>query len=75
MSGTGTQEKEKRRMGDLYSELLVKRERTAKDSLVKYGLIVLTALAVFAGLFITPLLLIAAGNCVLFRDPEDRCGI
>ena len=61
MSGTGTQEKEKRRMGDLYSELLVKRERTAKDSLVKYGLIVLTALAVFAGLFI--------------RDPEDRCGI
>ena len=47
-------------MGDLYSELLVKRERTAKDSLVKYGLIVLTALAVFAGLFITPLLFIAA---------------
>ena len=47
-------------MGDLYSELLVKRECTAKDSLVKYGLIVLTALAVFAGLFITPLLLIAA---------------
>ena len=47
-------------MGDLYSELLVKRESTAKDSLVKYGLIVLTALAVFAGLFITPLLLIAA---------------
>ena len=47
-------------MGDLYSGLLVKKDKTAKDSLVKYGLIVLTALAVFAALFITPLLLIAA---------------
>ena len=41
-------------MGDLYSELLVKKDKTAKDSLVKYGLIVLTALAVFAGLFPVP---------------------
>ena len=47
-------------MGDLYSELLVKKDKTAKDSLLKYGLIVLTALAVFAGLIITPLALIAA---------------
>ena len=47
-------------MGDLYSELLVKKDKTAKDSLVKYGLIVLTALAVFAGLFIHPLALILA---------------
>lgn len=47
-------------MSDLYSELLVKKEQTAKDMLVKYGLIVLTALAVFAGLFIHPLALIAA---------------
>ena len=37
-------------MGDLYSELLVKKDKTAKDSLLKYGLIVLTVLAVFAGL-------------------------
>ena len=47
-------------MGDLYSELLVKKDKTAKDSLLKYGLIVLTVLAVFAGLIITPLSLIIA---------------
>ena len=47
-------------MGDLYSELLVKKDKTAKDSLLKYGLIVLTVLAVFAGLIITPLALIVA---------------
>lgn len=37
-------------MSDLYSELLVKKEPTAKDSIVKYGMIVLTVLAVGAGL-------------------------
>lgn len=47
-------------MSDLYSELLVKKDKTAKDSLLKYGLIVLTVLAVFAGLIITPLALIIA---------------
>jgi len=47
-------------MGDLYSELLVKKDKTAKDSLLKYGLIVLTVLAVFAGLIITSLALIIA---------------
>lgn len=47
-------------MGDLYSELLVKREPTTKDTLTKYGLIILTSLAVIAGLFINPILLIAA---------------
>ena len=47
-------------MGDLYSELLVKKDKTAKDSLLKYGLIVLTALAAFAGLFINPIILIVA---------------
>ena len=47
-------------MGNLYSELLVKKDKTAKDSLLKYGLIVLTVLAVFAGLIITPLALIIA---------------
>ena len=35
-------------MSDLYSELLVKKEPTAKDSIVKYGMIVLTVLAVGA---------------------------
>ena len=46
-------------MSNLYSELLVKRERTIKDSITKYGLIVLTAIAVIAGLIITPLIWIA----------------
>ena len=65
-------------MGDLYSELLVKKDKTAKDSLLKYGLIVLTVLAVFAGLIITPLALIIAvalGICMLFCNPENRCRI
>ena len=47
-------------MSDLYYELLVKKETTAKDKLIKYGLYVLVALFVFAGLFIHPLLLLAA---------------
>ena len=33
-------------MSDLYSELLVKKEPTAKDSIVKYGMIVLPGLSV-----------------------------
>ena len=41
-------------MSDLYSELLVKKESTAKDGIMKYGLIVLTALAVLAGIFVNP---------------------
>ena len=47
-------------MSDLYSELLVKKERTAKDWLVKGSIIALIVLLVLAGLFIMPLLLIAA---------------
>ena len=47
-------------MSDLYSELLVKKKRTAKDNLIKYGLIGLTALLASAGLFLMPVLLIAA---------------
>ena len=47
-------------MSDLYSEFLVKKESTAKDAILKYGLIVLTILAVGAGLFISPLLLVLA---------------
>ena len=47
-------------MSDLYSELLVKKERTAKDVIIKYGLIALTVLAAAAGLFISPLILVAA---------------
>lgn len=45
-------------MSDLYSEWLVKKEKTAKDSAVKYGLIVLLILSVAAGLFINPIALI-----------------
>ncbi|MFQ9590964.1 MAG: DUF6106 family protein [Ruminococcus sp.] len=47
-------------MSDLYSELLVKKERTAKDRLVKGSIIALIVLLVLAGLFIMPPLLIAA---------------
>ena len=47
-------------MSDLYSELLVKKERTAKDVIIKYGLIALTVLAAAAGLFISPLILVVA---------------
>ena len=47
-------------MSDLYSELLVKRERTIKDSIIKYVLIVLTVIAVIASLISTPLIWIAA---------------
>ena len=47
-------------MSDLYSELLVKKESTAKDGIMKYGLIVLTALAVLAGIFVNPLILLVA---------------
>ena len=64
-------------MGDLYSELLVKKDKTAKDSLLKYGLIVLTVLAVFAGLIITAGTdhCRSAWNCMLFCNPENRCRI
>jgi len=54
-------------MSDLYSELLVKKEPTAKDSIVKYGMIVLTVLAVGAGLFISPILLLVASYFVIPR--------
>lgn len=47
-------------MSDLYSELLVKKEQTAKDVAVRYGLIAVTALFVAAGLFVSVLLLIPA---------------
>ncbi|MDC7288265.1 DUF6106 family protein [Blautia schinkii] len=60
-------------MSDLYSELLVKKEKTAKDSIIKYGLIALTVLFVLAGLFVTPILLIVAialGVVTYFVTPK-----
>ena len=47
-------------MSDLYSELLVKKEQTAKDKMTKIGLIALTAIFAFAGLFISPIFLLGA---------------
>ena len=47
-------------MSDLYSELLVKKEKTMKDNLIKTGAIGLTALLVLAGLFIHPLAMLPA---------------
>lgn len=48
-------------MGDLYSELLVKRRSTAKDVLIKVGLGALTALAVLAGFILPFVWLVAIG--------------
>ena len=46
-------------MSDLYAEVLVKRQQTAKDHIIRVGLILVTALAVVAG-FLMPLLFLAA---------------
>ncbi|MEG0579832.1 MAG: DUF6106 family protein, partial [Niameybacter sp.] len=45
---------------DLYSELLVKKQTTGKDTAIKIGLIALTVVTVLAGLFVHPLAFIAA---------------
>lgn len=45
-------------MNDFYREILVKRRSTSADLLKKTGLIILTAAAMLAGLFIHPLMLI-----------------
>ena len=47
-------------MSDLYSELLVKKKQTAKDLVVKYGLIALTVILVLGGLVLNVLLLVPA---------------
>lgn len=47
-------------MSDLYSELLVKKEKTPKDSLIKYGLMALIAVFCFLGVFMMPILLLVA---------------
>jgi len=47
-------------MSDLYSELLVKKQTTGKELAIKAGLIALTVFAVFAGIFLYPVFLIAA---------------
>ncbi len=49
-------------MSDLYSELLVKKKQTAKDLVVKYGLIALTVIMVLGGLV---LMYILAGTWLL----------
>ena len=47
-------------MSDLYSELLVKRDQTIADKLVRGGMIALVVLCALAGILLTPLLLFAA---------------
>lgn len=47
-------------MSDLYSELLVKKEVTAKDNFVKFGSIGLVVLLALAGILIYPVFLLAA---------------
>ena len=64
-------------MSDLYSELLVKKEPTAKDSIVKYGMIVLTVLAVAqAFLSADPSSRCSCVRCcIVFCDSADRSGV
>lgn len=60
-------------MSDLYTELLVKKEKTVKDTLVKAGMIGITAVMGFGALFISPLFfigLIAAGIGCYFIVPK-----
>ena len=47
-------------MSDLYSEFLVKKEPTTKDAVIKYGMIILTAVAAAAGLMFSFVFLLAA---------------
>ena len=47
-------------MSDLYTELLVKKEKRFTDSLIKVGLITLTVLFVLAGLLLNPIILLGA---------------
>ena len=47
-------------MSDLYSEFLVKKEPTTKDAVIKYGMIILTAVAAAAGLMFSFVVLLAA---------------
>ncbi len=47
-------------MGDMYQELLIKKEKTGADTLKKAGLIFLVILLAGAGLFIRPIFLLAA---------------
>lgn len=59
-------------MSDLYTEVLVKRQTTAKDLVIRIGLIVLTAAAVVAG-FMMPVLFVAAialGAACYFLFPK-----
>jgi hypothetical protein len=59
-------------MSDLYSELLVKKKQTAKDLVVKYGLIALTVIMVLGGLVNVLLLVpaIALGIACYFVIPK-----
>lgn len=53
-------------MSDMYQELLVKREPQTSDKLFKAGLIVLTALAAAAVIFMTPWAIIALVALCIF---------
>ena len=62
-------------MSDLYSELLVKKKQTAKDMVVKYGLIVLTVIMAIGGLLVNGLLLVPAvalGVACYFVIPKTQ---
>jgi hypothetical protein len=47
-------------MSDLYYELLVKKERTLNDTVIRYGMITLIVILAFGGLLVNAVLLLAA---------------
>ena len=52
-------------MGDVYTEILVPKKKTAVDIFVKVLLILATGAGIAAGVIVRPLFLIAAAVCLL----------
>ena len=63
-------------MSDLYTEVLVEKQFTAKDMAIKVGMIFMTVLSVVAGVLIPPILLAALAFGLLdYFFFEIKCGI
>ena len=65
-------------MSDLYTELLVKKKRTAKDSLIKYGMIGTYRRSDSSRTFFSPFNFNRGsqyGNRLLFHSSENGSGV
>ena len=65
-------------MSDLYSELLVKKDQTIADKLVRGGMITLVVLCALAGILLTPSSVVCSddtGNSRLLYSAIYRSGI